>query len=80
MAYLNCPECFYRVRTAVAEDLDGEASCPRCARLGRLVSMFSTQLALRQHAEAAAGGALADASAGAANAELRIQADEASPA
>ena len=51
MAYLNCPECFYRVRTAVAEDLDGEASCPRCSRLGKLVSMFSTQLALRPNAE-----------------------------
>ena len=51
MAYLNCPECFYRVRTRMAEDLDGETSCPRCARLGRLVAMYSTQLALRPDAE-----------------------------
>jgi hypothetical protein len=51
VAYLNCPECFYRVRTKMAGDLDGEASCPRCARLGRLVAMYSTQLALRPDAE-----------------------------
>jgi hypothetical protein len=44
---LNCPECFYRVRTQMARELDGETSCPRCARLGRLVSMYSTELALR---------------------------------
>ena len=64
MAYLNCPECFYRVRTAVADDLDGEASCPRCARLGRLVSMFSTQIALRPTAEdeMVGAGGLADPS------------------
>ena len=46
MAYLNCPECYYRVRSAMARELDGETSCPRCARLGRLVSMYSTELAL----------------------------------
>jgi hypothetical protein len=47
VAYLNCPECFYRVRTELARTLDGEASCPRCSRLGRLVTMYSTELALR---------------------------------
>ena len=47
MAYLNCPECFYRVRTPMARELDGETSCPRCSRLGRLVSMYATELSLR---------------------------------
>jgi hypothetical protein len=51
VAYLNCPECFYRVRTEMARNLDGEASCPRCARLGRLVAMYSTEIALRPGAE-----------------------------
>jgi hypothetical protein len=51
VAYLNCPECFYRVRTQMARNLEGEASCPRCARLGRLVAMYSTELALRPDAE-----------------------------
>ena len=51
MAYLNCPECFYRVRTRMARDLEGEASCPRCARLGRLVAMYSTQISLRPGAD-----------------------------
>ncbi len=55
MAYLNCPECFYRVRTEMARNLDGEASCPRCARLGRLVAMYSTALSLRPDAEVKAG-------------------------
>jgi hypothetical protein len=72
VAYLNCPECFYRVRTAVAEDLDGEASCPRCARLGNLVSMYSTQIALRPSAETQ----IADA----ANLRLAMPAEEAPPA
>ena len=53
MAYLNCPECFYRVRTAMARDLDGETSCPRCARLGRLTAMYSTEISLRPTAERA---------------------------
>ena len=53
MAYLNCPECFYRVRTAMARNLDGEASCPRCARLGRLIAMYSTEISLRPTAERA---------------------------
>jgi uncharacterized Zn finger protein (UPF0148 family) len=47
MAYLNCPECFYRVRTPMARELDGETSCPRCSRLGRLVSMYATEMSLR---------------------------------
>jgi hypothetical protein len=51
LAYLNCPECFYRVRTEMARNLEGETSCPRCARLGRLVAMYSTPLALRPNAE-----------------------------
>jgi hypothetical protein len=51
VAYLNCPECFYRVRTAMARDLEGEASCPRCARLGRLVAMYSTEISLRPDAD-----------------------------
>jgi hypothetical protein len=51
VAYLNCPECFYRVRTEMARNLDGEASCPRCARLGRLVAMYSTALSLRPDAD-----------------------------
>jgi hypothetical protein len=55
VAYLNCPECFYRVRTKMARNLDGEASCPRCARLGKLVAMYSTQLSLRPDADV--GGA-----------------------
>ena len=50
--YLNCPECFYRVRTKMARTLDGETSCPRCARHGRLVSMYSTPMALRPDREA----------------------------
>ena len=49
--YLNCPECFYRVRTKMARTLDGETSCPRCARHGRLVSMYSTPMALRPDRE-----------------------------
>ena len=65
VAYLNCPECFYRVRTPMARSLDGEASCPRCARLGRLVSMYSTELALnpRRGVAVAAGRDLATADA-----------------
>jgi hypothetical protein len=55
VAYLNCPECFYRVRTEMARSLDGEASCPRCARLGRLVAMFSTELSLRPDADVKTG-------------------------
>ena len=51
MAYLNCPDCFYRVRTEMARDLEGEASCPRCARLGRLVAMYSTEISLRPDAD-----------------------------
>jgi hypothetical protein len=51
VAYLNCPECFYRVRTEMARDLEGEASCPRCARLGRLVAMYSTEISLRPDAD-----------------------------
>ena len=47
MPYLNCPECYYRVHSAMAHELDGEASCPRCSRLGRLVAMYSTQLGLK---------------------------------
>ena len=47
MSYLNCPDCFYRVRTPMARDLDGETSCPRCSRHGRLVSMYATALSLR---------------------------------
>ena len=46
MPYLNCPECFYRVRSDVARSLDGEMSCPRCARKKRVVAMYSTALAL----------------------------------
>jgi hypothetical protein len=44
--YLNCPECFYRVRSEMAASLDGEMSCPRCARKQRAVAMYSTALAL----------------------------------
>ena len=68
MAYLNCPECFYRVRTEMARNLEGEASCPRCARLGRLVAMYSTELSLRPDAEVkpadALGPRLGDAASG----------------
>ncbi|MGI8460260.1 MAG: hypothetical protein ACR2OC_01300 [Solirubrobacterales bacterium] len=39
----------------MAQEMDGEASCPRCARLGRLVSMYSTQMALRPEREAPIG-------------------------
>ena len=46
MAYLNCPECFYRVRSDLAQSLDGEMTCPRCARKQRAVAMYSTALAL----------------------------------
>jgi hypothetical protein len=46
VAYLNCPECFYRVRSEMARELDGEMSCPRCARTKRVVAMYSTALAL----------------------------------
>ena len=51
MAYLNCPECFYRVRSEMARSLDGEMSCPRCARKNKVVAMYSTALALnpRRH-------------------------------
>jgi hypothetical protein len=55
VAYLNCPECFYRVRTPMARDLDGEASCPRCSRLGRLVSMYATEMSLRPGADERGG-------------------------
>ena len=55
MAYLNCPECFYRVRTKMARKFDGETSCPRCARHGRLISMYSTPMALRPEREAPLG-------------------------
>jgi hypothetical protein len=56
VAYLNCPECFYRVRTSMARNLEGEASCPHCARLGKLVAMYSTELALRPDAEVETAG------------------------
>ena len=46
VAYLNCPECFYRVRSEMARSLDGEMTCPRCARKNRAVAMYSTALAL----------------------------------
>jgi hypothetical protein len=46
LPYLNCPECFYRVRSDVAGELDGEMSCPRCSRRNRAVAMYSTALAL----------------------------------
>jgi hypothetical protein len=46
LAYLNCPECYYRVRSEMARSLDGEMSCPRCARKKRVVAMYSTALAL----------------------------------
>ena len=46
LPYLNCPECFYRVRSDVARSLDGEMTCPRCARRKRAVAMYSTALAL----------------------------------
>jgi hypothetical protein len=59
VAYLNCPECFYRVRTEMARDLEGEASCPRCARLGRLVAMYSTPLSLRPDADVKTAGEVA---------------------
>jgi hypothetical protein len=53
LAYLNCPECFYRVRSEMARSLDGEMSCPRCARKKRIVAMYSTALALnpRRHVD-----------------------------
>ena len=69
MAYLNCPECFYRVRTEMARNLDGEASCPRCARLGRLVAMYSTELSLRPDAEVQAAESLRTGSPGPASGE-----------
>jgi hypothetical protein len=46
LAYLNCPECYYRVRSELARSLDGEMTCPRCARKKRSVAMYSTELAL----------------------------------
>jgi hypothetical protein len=49
LAYLNCPECYYRVRSELARTLDGEMSCPRCARKKRFVAMYSTALALNPH-------------------------------
>ena len=39
----------------MARDLDGEASCPRCSRLGRLVSMYATELSLRPGADERGG-------------------------
>jgi len=46
LPYLNCPECYYRVRSEMARSLDGEMTCPRCARKKRAVAMYSTALAL----------------------------------
>ena len=55
MPYLNCPECYYRVRSEMARSLDGEMRCPRCARKKRNVAMYSTALALNPRRRVAVG-------------------------